>query len=102
MVLSFCKELRRIILPICKTLLVGREGNLEQAASFTSAAWETEGISPTLHARDVLSEQYVPLVYHGGFRLAGTTQISASRAFVFAGRGSPPHPQAVPIHCRVA
>jgi acyl-CoA reductase-like NAD-dependent aldehyde dehydrogenase len=62
-----------------------REGNLEQAASFTSVAWEDGGSNPAIHARDVLSEQYAPLVYHSGYKLAGTTQLSASRAFVFAG-----------------
>ena len=61
-----------------------REGNLEQAASFTSAAWEDRGAT-AVHALDVLSEHYAPLVYHGGYKLAGTTQVSASRAFVFAG-----------------
>ena len=61
-----------------------REGNLEQAASFTSAAWEDRGAT-AVHARDVLSEHYAPLVYHGGYKLAGTTQVSASRAYVFAG-----------------
>ena len=65
-----------------------REGNLEQAASFTSAAWEDRGMSTALHAREVLSEHYAPLVYHGGHRLAGTTQLSATRAFVFAGNGA--------------
>jgi len=64
---------------------VCREGNLEQAASFTSAAWEDRGMSTALHAREVLSEHYAPLVYHGGHKLAGTTQLSATRAFVFAG-----------------
>ncbi len=62
-----------------------REGNLEQAASFTAGAWEDRGASSAVHARDVLSEQYAPLVYHGGYKLAGTTQVSASRAYVFAG-----------------
>ena len=72
-------------LPLYLPFHMRREGNLEQAASFTSTAWEDSGSNPALHARDVLSEQYAPLVYHSGYKLAGTTQISASRAFVFAG-----------------
>ena len=62
-----------------------REGNLEQAASLTAAAWEDRGASSAVHARDVLSDQYAPMVYHAGYKLAGTTQVSASRAYVFAG-----------------
>ena len=78
-------------------MLLCREGNLEHVASFTSAAWEDRGSTSAMHARDALSEHYAPLVYHGGCKLAGTTQISASRAFVFAGGFA-----ALPIMCAEA